>query len=175
MEANLECGATPKADVRRPKGKRGSLFFEKEIVPWLLLLPVVALNVLVMLGPSLGSVYFAFTNWRGLGRAEWVGLANFGQIFKDILLAKALRNNLKWMAMALVFPPMLALLVAALLAEVSRGQRFLRALYFLPLVVSTTVAARAWQNRGNPRSHLGAVASAVHDPDQSVHRPGKRR
>lgn len=128
----------------------GSMFFEKQIVPWLLLLPVVALNVLVMLGPSIGSVYYAFTNWRGLGSATWVGLANFAKAAKDPLILNALRNNLKWMVMALVIPPTLALLVAALLAEVRRGQRLLRALYFLPLVVSTTVAARAWQGLYHP-------------------------
>ena len=130
--------------LQGPSRRVGTVFFEKEIIPWLFLLPVVGLNVLVMLGPSAGSLYYAFTDWRGMGSANWVGLDNFAQMFKDPLLAKAFRNNIKWMGLALVVPPTLALVGATLLAEIRRGQRLLRAVDFLPLVVSTTVAAHAW-------------------------------
>lgn len=129
-----------------PKATREvrTLLLEKHIVPWLFLLPVLALNLLVMLGPSVGSLYYAFTDWKGIGTANWVGLENFRRMLQDALLAKAFRNNLKWMAMALTIPPMLALGVATLLSEIRRGQRLLRAIYYLPLVISTAVAAQAW-------------------------------
>lgn len=138
------------AEAKRPaqisRSTRGTraLLFEKYIIPWLFLLPVLALNLLVMLGPSVGSLFYAFTDWKGIGAANWVGLENFRRMFQDALLAKAFRNNLKWMAMALTIPPMLALLVATLLSEIRRGQRLLRAIYYLPLVISTAVAAQAW-------------------------------
>jgi len=128
----------------KPKRRTGSLIFEKKVVPWLFLLPVVALNLLVMLAPSAGSVYYAFTDWKGLGAAKWVGLANFASMFKDALLAKAFGNNLKWMVLALVIDPLVALVVATMLGEIKRGQRLLRSLYFMPLVISSAVAAQAW-------------------------------
>jgi raffinose/stachyose/melibiose transport system permease protein len=138
------------AEAQRPaqisRATRGvrPLLFEKHIIPWLFLLPVLALNLLVMLGPSVGSLYYAFTDWKGIGAANWVGLENFRRMLQDALLAKAFRNNVKWLAMALTIPPTLALLVATLLSEIRRGQRFLRAIYYLPLVISTAVAAQAW-------------------------------
>ena len=141
-----------RSSSRRQKKKRdfGSAFFEKEIVPWLFLLPVVVLNLLVMLGPSAGSLYYAFTDWRGLGSAEWVGLDNFVRMFDDRFVLNALRNNIKWLALSLVVPPAVAIIVAALLAEITRGQRIFRAIFFLPLVVSTAVGARAWQGIYHP-------------------------
>jgi raffinose/stachyose/melibiose transport system permease protein len=141
---------------QRDPANKAARIFQREIIPWLFLLPVVGLNLLVMLGPSVGSLYYAFTDWRGMGPAEWVGLENFIKVFDDPFVATAFRNNLKWLAMALFVPPTLALIVATLLAEVTRGQRFLRAVYFLPLVVSTAVGARAWQGIYHPM--FGVVA-----------------
>ena len=125
-------------------GIAGGRKWGRHIVPWLFLFPVLALNLLVMLGPSVGSLYYAFTDWKGMGAANWVGLDNFRRMFQDELLAKAFRNNIKWLAMALVVPPTLALVVATMLSEIRRGQRLLRAIYYLPLVISTAVAAQAW-------------------------------
>jgi raffinose/stachyose/melibiose transport system permease protein len=144
-------GRGGKAPARQKKQRGiGSVFFEKEILPWLFLLPVLFLNLLVMLGPSVGSLYYAFTDWRGLGAANWVGLENFARMFKDQFVIVAFQNNLKWMALSLIVPPGVAVVVAALLAEITRGQRLLRALFFLPLVVSTAVGARAWQGIYHP-------------------------
>jgi raffinose/stachyose/melibiose transport system permease protein len=140
----------PSSKRRKKKRGFGSVFFEKEIVPWMFLLPVLVLNLLVMLGPSAGSLYYAFTNWRGLGSAEWIGLDNFVRMLNDRFVVNALRNNIKWLALALIGPPAVALIVAALLAEITRGQRIFRAIFFLPLVVSTAVGARAWQGIYHP-------------------------
>jgi raffinose/stachyose/melibiose transport system permease protein len=145
MPTQDTAGQMPSArQVPQPVRGPRTLVFERRIIPWLFLLPVLALNLLVMLAPSVGSLYYAFTDWKGIGVANWVGLDNFRHMFQDELLAKAFRNNLKWLALALTVPPMMALAVATLLSEIRRGQRVLRAIYYLPLVISTAVAAQAW-------------------------------
>ena len=50
---------------------------------WIYVLPLIILNVVVMLGPALGSVYYAFTEWSGIGPAKWIGWANFQRMFED--------------------------------------------------------------------------------------------
>jgi raffinose/stachyose/melibiose transport system permease protein len=150
----------------RKSKQTGSLAFEKKVVPWLFLAPVVVLNLIVMLGPSAGSVYFAFTNWKGIGAAQWVGLTNFLNMLKDELLAKAFQNNLKWMLMSLVINPLVALLIAALLAEIKRGQRLFRTLFFIPLVISSAVAAQVWVGIYHPMfGILGWLKSNALVPD----------
>lgn len=150
MRAAILDAIKPKKRARRRSRLTGTVFFQREILPWLFILPVLGLNLLVMLGPSVGSAYFAFTDWRGLGKANWVGLDNFVKMFDDQFLAIAFRNNLRWLLLSLFIPPFLALAVAALMAEISHGQRLLRAIFYLPLVVSTAVASRAWQGIYHP-------------------------
>jgi raffinose/stachyose/melibiose transport system permease protein len=135
------------------------LFFQKRVVPWLFLLPMLVLNAVVLLGPSIGSIYYSFTEWRGFGEATWVGLGNFRRAFDDRILGRALRNNVVWMGLSLVLQPAVALFGAALLREIKRGQRVFRAIFFLPIVVSATVAAGAWLNIYHPE--LGVVSWAA--------------
>jgi raffinose/stachyose/melibiose transport system permease protein len=148
------CAQGTNSPAARPKLGGGSLSFEKTVLPWLFLLPLVALNLLVMLGPSIGSLYYAFTDWKGMGRANWVGLANFTAMLKDSMLTRAFRNNLRWMVLSMTIPPLLALVTATLLAEVKRGQRVFRTIYFLPLVISSAVAAQAWLGIYHPNFGL---------------------
>ena len=50
---------------------------------WLFMLPLLVVNVLVILGPSVATVYYSFTEWSGIGPAEFVGLQNYRDIFAD--------------------------------------------------------------------------------------------
>ena len=44
------------------------------------MLPLVVVNVLVILGPSVATIYASFTEWSGIGPAEFVGLQNYREI-----------------------------------------------------------------------------------------------
>ena len=70
--------------------------WRKMILPWLFVAPLLFFNAVVILGPSAGSVYYAFTEWSGLGPAEWVGLANFRRMLQDRVYHIAFVNNLTW-------------------------------------------------------------------------------
>jgi len=94
--------------------------FRKNILPWLFMAPSIFFNVLVILGPSFGSAYYAFTDWSGLGVAKWVGLANFQRMVTDRVYLTAPGNNLKWTAIFLTVPISLALFGSALLAPIKR-------------------------------------------------------
>ena len=41
------------------------------------MVPLLVINVLVIIGPSAATIYFSFTEWSGIGPAEWVGLQNY--------------------------------------------------------------------------------------------------
>ena len=123
--------------------------------PWLFLLPLLFFNVVVILGPSLGTVYFAFTDWSGLGDAKWTGLTNFQRLFGDAIFWQAFGNNLIWCALFLIVPISMALLGASLLASIRRGQSFFRVLYFIPYVIASVVVAAMWRNIFNPSIGIG--------------------
>ncbi|MCZ7546448.1 MAG: sugar ABC transporter permease [Anaerolineae bacterium] len=136
-------GVTPRRNWRRT------------VIPWLFLLPLVFMNVLVQLGPSVGSVVFAFTDWRGLGAANFVGLENFQRIFEDDIYIKALTNNIKWATIMLTVPVLMGLLGAAVLASVRRFQTFFRVAYFLPYLLASIVNAQVWRSIMNANTGIG--------------------
>ena len=68
-------------------------------MPWLFLLPILLLNAVVVLGPAVSSIYYALTDWSGLGQANYIGLENFRRLFfADPSFKGAFLNNLVWLA-----------------------------------------------------------------------------
>jgi raffinose/stachyose/melibiose transport system permease protein len=137
---------------RRAAGRRRLL---RALKPWLFLFPLLFFNVLVIMAPSLGSVYFAFTEWSGIGPAKFTGLENFRRLFGDPVFWRAFTNNIIWTLIFLTVPIAMGLLGAALLAPVRRGQVLFRTLYFIPYVIASAINARIWSNIMNPSLGLG--------------------
>lgn len=129
--------------------------WRRALVPWLFLLPLLFMNVLVAIGPAFSAIYLAFTDWRGLGDANFIGLENFERLLNDPVYAKALSNNLKWLIIMLTVPITLGLAGAALLAGVRRFQTFYRVVYFLPSILAAVVIAQVWRSILNSNTGIG--------------------
>jgi raffinose/stachyose/melibiose transport system permease protein len=136
----------------------------RALKPWLFLLPLLFFNVVVILGPSLGTIYFAFTDWSGVGAAKWIGLANFQRMLNDKVFWRAFTNNLVWTAIFLTVPIAMGLMGAALMAPIRRGQVFFRTVYFIPYVIAATVNAQIWRNILNPSVGLGVQLAKLGMP-----------
>ena len=133
----------------------------KRILAWLFVLPLIVLNIVVQAGPSLGSAYYAFTDWSGFGPAEWVGLRNFQRMIGDRVFRKAFGNNVRWLLMFITVPPAIALLGAALLARVRRFATVYRVGYILPSVISTVVAVHIWRSILHPVTGIGPQLAKI--------------
>ncbi|RBQ20049.1 sugar ABC transporter permease [Spongiactinospora rosea] len=115
------------------------------------------LTALVFLIPAL-VVFGVFSWWpivRGLligfqetnlvDPATWVGLANFGALFADPLLGKAVVNTLVFVGLALLIGFPAPLVLAVVLSTVRRGAGLFRFLVYLPVVVPPVVAILLWK------------------------------
>lgn len=129
--------------------------WKRIVTPWLFVAPILILNVVVILGPSLASVYYSLTEWSGVGKPTWVGLANFRRILTDDVYRIALTNNLKWTLIFLTVPIVMGLLGAMLLAPIKRGQMFFRTVYFIPYVIASVVNAQVWRSLLHPIKGIG--------------------
>ena len=132
------------------RNKRTALF------KWAFMLPVVALNLIVVIIPSVISVYYSLTEWSGLGTPEFVGLANFERLSNDPIYFKALSHNLIWTAFFLIVPVLLGLLGAYLLSGIKRFQMVYRIAYFIPYVIASVVNTQLWRFLLHPRHGIGA-------------------
>jgi raffinose/stachyose/melibiose transport system permease protein len=142
----------------------GALKRRRRALAWLFMLPLVVVNVLVILGPSVATIYYSFTDWSGIGPAEFVGLENYREIVSDGDFWRAMGNNVLWTVMFLTVPIALGLLGAFLLSQITRFQLFFRIAYFVPYVVASVVNAALWQNILDPQRGLGSAFAGVGIP-----------
>jgi raffinose/stachyose/melibiose transport system permease protein len=126
--------------------------------------PIVIVNLVVVLGPSLASIYYSMSDWSGIGAANFVGLANFKQIFTDSEYAGAFRNNVVWLLFFLTIPVAIALLSSTSLIRLKRGGLFFRAVFFVPYILPSVVVASTWQNLLHIDVGLGGLAEKLGMP-----------
>lgn len=142
---------------RRANRRRG-------LTGWLFLVPLLGLNLLVVIGPALATVYYSFTDWTGLGEANWVGLDNYARALEDPRLHSALVHNLIWFVMFVVVSMGLALLGAYLLSQIRRFQMLYRAIFFIPYVVASVVNAAVWKSLLSPTNGIGHALGEIGVP-----------
>jgi raffinose/stachyose/melibiose transport system permease protein len=142
------------------------------VVGWAFLAPLLVLNLLVVLGPSLATVYYSFTDWSGLGPASFIGLDNYTKAFGDPEVHQALLHNAIWFVLFLSVPMALGLLGAHVLSQVRRFQVVFRALFFIPYIVASVVNAAVWKMLLSPTSGIGHLLgtdqSWLGDPSTSL-------
>lgn len=86
--------------------------------------------------PILFTMGLAFTDWRGLGDANYVGFTNFEYLLHDRLFFKALVNTLILWAMSTIPCLTLATLVALALNSTVRFSHTYRVAYLVPNITS---------------------------------------
>lgn len=118
--------------------KRSHLF------PLLYVAPALILIGLFVYYPLIANIGFSFFSF-GAGNAEmtWVGVDNITRLFGDPVIHTALKNNVLYAVVSVVFQVGGGLVVAAWLTHLlgHRMGAFLRSVYFMPAVISMTVIA----------------------------------
>ena len=88
--------------------------------------------------PIVYTIYLSFFEWNGMAPVkQFAGLANYIQLFQDKYFYVSLLNNLKWLAVTLLFPVTLGFLIAYVMrAKLVFGAAFLRTVVFFPVTMS---------------------------------------
>jgi len=146
------------------KRSAGGLKRRRLLTAWLFMVPLLAVNLLVILGPSVATIYYSFTDWSGIGPAEFVGLENYTELLADGAFWVAMWHNVIWTFLFLTVPIVLGLLGAFLLSQIKRFQLFFRIAYFIPYVVASVVNAAIWQNILDPSRGIGTALASIGIP-----------
>ena len=96
---------------------------------------------LLLMWPLLRSLLLSFENVRDLInlQTEWVGLANYTEAFReDVRFLPRLLGSVQDLAVNLPLILVFSLTMALLVTGVKRGQTFLRAVFFLPVVIGSS-------------------------------------
>jgi raffinose/stachyose/melibiose transport system permease protein len=110
----------------------------------LMALPAFLLFAAFFIYPMIRGIGFSFTQWDGIGAPRFVGLANFVSFFGDLRARKDIFTTLLF---ALGSAPLLnvfGLLYALILDARFRGKGAIRAIVYLPAVISPLIMGYIW-------------------------------
>lgn len=127
------------------RSKRAICFFIFPALFWFLA---------IVLIPVVQSVYYSFLEWDGFTDAVWVGIENYIEIFQDHLFWKGVGNALLLAAGSVFIQLPLAMILALVLVSGVKGERFYRTVYFVPVLVSSTILSQLWIKVYHPRYGL---------------------
>ena len=110
-------------------------------------MPTILILALLTVFPLGYTIYYSFTNFNMLkpNAMEFVGLSNYKKILADPYFQQALGNTLKFMVLAVIIETILGLLVAVLINSLPKGQKLLRTLILLPVVLPPVTVALIWR------------------------------
>lgn len=135
--------AVPRPSTGRRRGRRGLGTFAG-ILPFAA--PGLILYALFVLIPVLATAGQSLTNARRFqSTTAWVGLANYADLLQDPDFWTLFRNTAIITLVVAIVPNVLGLLIALMVDGESRLYRALRAVYFVPVVLSGVVVSVIWQ------------------------------
>ncbi|MBT2415479.1 sugar ABC transporter permease [Streptomyces sp. ISL-12] len=144
-------------------------------------MPALALYLFFFAYPTVQAVQYALTDWDGYSATyHTVGLRNFTELATgDDTFRTAAANNLKLTVTVVLAQTALALMLALWLVRTTRASTLLRAVFFLPTVLSSVSVAFVWRFVYDPDGGLlnaalravgldGAQSVYLGDPDTAV-------
>lgn len=117
--------------------------------------PALLVFTVIVFYPILQTLQKSFYDWDGLSQAVFSGLENYKDLFTDDLFYESLKNGIIFAAILVVFQMGLAtLLMFALMNNHIPFKRFFRSSFFIPVVLSVTVACQLWSSIYDPEFGL---------------------
>ena len=123
---------------------------------------IFAIPALVILGifvyfPLIKNIIYSFQSFTlSSVTKEWVGLANYKQLFTDKTILACLKNNILYALISIIIQVGFGLVLAAVLEDVvfQRVASFFRSVYFIPTVISMTVVCLLFKFIYDPQMGL---------------------
>jgi multiple sugar transport system permease protein len=116
-------------------------------VPYLFLLPGLALYVLWMIYPLGYEFFISFFDWKIMPgqTSDYVGLGNYRDVLHDKYFWLALENTVRYTFVTVAGQMILGLALAVLVHRVFIGKRLFRAIYYVPVITSWVVVSFLFQ------------------------------
>ena len=105
----------------------------------LITIPVLILFFAFNTLPLIKGFIYSFTNFKGYGSYEWVGLRNYIDLFQDARVGKSYLFTFKFAIVATIIVNVISLILALGLNSKIRAKSALRGIYFIPNVLGGLV------------------------------------
>ena len=105
----------------------------------LITIPILALVFCFNTLPLIKGVIYSFTNFRGYGEFDWVGIRNYTDLFTDARVGKSYLFTFKLAIVATIVVNVLSLVLALGLNSKIKFKSALRGMYFVPNILGALV------------------------------------
>jgi raffinose/stachyose/melibiose transport system permease protein len=160
--------STSKTHTVEPAAPRGARALRRTLsgartrrTAWLVAAPAVVAVALLHFAPTVAGMFYAFTDWQGIGPARWIGLGNFRELFHNRETRGALWNTLRLTGGFVLLGNAIGLAIALGLNRTVKSRYVLRALFFAPVVLSPIAIGYLWQYIFQSDGALNRVLGAV--------------
>lgn len=126
------------------KAKTSKIQQRKNFWGYLFIAPNFLGFLVFMLIPILMSLYYSFTNYDVITKAEFVGFENYINLFQDSQFIVALRNTLWYCILTVPAGIILSLLLAVLFNRQIPGIGIFRTFTFIPVITSMVAVSLVW-------------------------------
>ena len=136
-----------------------------KLAPYLFLLPAGIILLVFFFIPFFQTVILSFQDYsNNIYNADWVGLANYWEIFKNPIFYKVMLNTFIYLIVAVPILAIIPLFLAILINQKIRGITLYKILIYLPVIVSVVVAAIAFKWIYAEQGVLNYLLSVFHIP-----------
>lgn len=129
--------ATP--GLRQPKAP-----LKMRLVPYLFLLPNMAIFGLFTIWPAINGFNFSMYSSSNGRTFRWVGAGNYQRILTDEDFWGIVRNTVVYALSFVLLSVVLGVMLAVLVDQQKRGRTFFRSVFFIPVLISPVVAGLVW-------------------------------
>lgn len=120
--------------------------FYSKYAPYLFLLPALAVLLVFFFIPFAQTIFLSFKDYSSsIYSPEFVGLANYIELFKSPVFYKVLLNTFLYLVIAVPFLVVFPLFLAILINQKIRMVTTYKLLIYFPVIVSIVVAAIAFK------------------------------
>lgn len=108
----------------------------------LYLFPAMLMVIVILYLPIFINLYESFFKWGAMStKHTFAGIDNYIKLFKDDVFYVAVKNNMIFMIMSVVFQIGISLIIASVLESkfMRKSQNFFRTIYFIPSLLMVTV------------------------------------
>jgi len=135
--------------------------FGTSLLPYLLIAPQLAITIIFFLWPAGEALWQSTQTQDAFGTSsEFVGLANFKQLFADPLYISSFNTTMLFSGLVVVVGLVLSLFFAAMADRVTRGKGIYQTLLIWPYAVAPVIAAVLWGFLFNPSIGLATYGLA---------------
>lgn len=110
-----------------------------------LYMPALFLFLVFVISTLFQAFYISMTDWNGLSASSnFIGLKNYLTFFQDDYVLHSIGATVKYTLTVTIFQNLLALVLALALNQAFAGRNVLRAMFFIPALMSNLIVGFVW-------------------------------